>query len=591
MKYIRHIIGFIRPYWFLSVLSLVLLTAVVFIDLAIPRLIQHIIDQGVGRHDRQVVLHTSLLMLGLSLLGALLSIGNNYYSVCVGEGVARDLREATFLKIQSFSYGNMDRFSTGNLLVRLSSDTNAVKRWTQVALRIGTRAPMLMIGSLILMFGTNARLATIMLIPLAVTLVVTIWFSVRMEPLFGRVQRRLDRLNTVLQENIAGVRVVKAFVRADYENARFKLANDDFTNLTVRVMQFMETMSPLLSFLVNIGVVAVIWAGGVQAIHGDLTLGEIVAFSNYMLTTVGPLTMMARLANVWASGTASMQRLDEVLETVPEVRQDPGARPLPEGARGQVVFEHVSFRYNGGRDELVLEDVNLVANPGKTVAILGATGSGKTSLVHLIPRFYEVSKGRILIDGHDIRGLSQQSLLEHIAIVPQESVLFSGTVRDNLRYGRPEAGEEELFAAARAAQAHDFIMELPHGYDTHVEERGVNLSGGQKQRLAIARALVMRPKILILDDSTSAVDVETEIRIQQALAEMLDECTVFVVAQRISTVLASDTIIVLDRGRVAAEGSHAVLMRSSPIYREIFDSQLGEGFADGVGQVGRGALS
>ncbi len=343
-------------------------------------------------------------------------------------------------------------------------------------------------------------------------------------------------------------------------------------------MQFMETMSPVLSFFVNIGIVVVIWAGGLQAIRGDLTLGQIVAFTNYMLTTVGPLTMMARLSNVWANGLASMGRIDEVLDAVPEVLEDLDAVALPANARGRVVFEHVSFRYNGNQDERVLDDVSLVAEPGQRVAILGATGSGKTSLVNLIPRFYDATQGCILIDGQDIRKISQDSLLGHIGIVPQEPVLFSGTVSDNLRYGRPEASDEEIVAAAKAAQAHDFILELPNGYDTHIEERGVNLSGGQKQRLAIARALVTQPRILILDDSTSSVDVETETKIQTAMEAMMQGCTIFVVAQRISTVLNADKIIVLERGRVAAEGTHAELMHSSPIYREIFDSQLGDGF-------------
>jgi ATP-binding cassette subfamily B protein len=578
MSHFRKLLTFIKPYTQLSVLSLVLLICVVLIDLSIPRLIQRIIDQGIFENNTSLVLQTSALMLGLSLLGALLAVGNNYFSVRVGESVARDLREATFLKIQSFSHGNLDDFTTGNLLVRLSSDANAVQRWTQITLRIGTRAPLLMIGSLVLMFSTNAALARTMLPLLVVTLGVTLAFGVRMEPFFLHVQRRLDRLNIVLQENIAGVRLVKAFVRADFEGERFQEANEDFASLTVRVMQFMETMSPVLSFFVNIGVVIVIWAGGLQAIRGDLTLGEIVAFTNYMLTTVGPLTMMARLSNVWANGFASMQRINEVLDTVPEVQEALQPQPLPKGGRGRVVFEHVFFSYDGGRQEHVLEDINLVAEPGEMVAILGATGSGKTSLVNLIPRFYDPSAGRVLVDGVDIRQVSQDDLLSHIGIVPQETVLFSGSVSYNLRFGRPDASDEEIIAAARAAQAHGFIMELPQGYDTHVEERGVNLSGGQKQRLAIARALVPRPKILILDDSTSSVDVETETRIQAEMSKLVGDCTIFVVAQRISTVLNADRIYVLDLGRIVAAGTHAQLMESSRIYREIFDSQLGGGF-------------
>jgi len=493
--------------------------------------------------------------------------------------VARDVREATFLKIQSFSYGNLDDFTTGNLLVRLSSDASAVQRWTQISLRIGTRAPLMMIGSLFLMINTNRDLALTMLPLLVVTLAVTGGFGWRMEPFFRQVQQRLDRLNMVLQENIAGVRLVKAFVRAGYEGERFNVANEDFTNLTIRVMQFMETMSPVLNFFVNIGVVVVIWAGGMQAIDGDLTLGEIVAFTNYMLTTIGPLTMMARLSNVWASGLASMQRIDEVLDAEPQVKEAPQTQTLPDGILGRILFEQVAFSYSGRRQKRVLEDINLVAEPGQMIAILGATGSGKTSLVNLIPRFYDPIAGRILIDEVDIRLIRQDTLLGLIGIVPQETVLFSGTVIDNLRYGRPDAEEVEIVAAAKASQAHNFIMELPHGYQTHVEERGVNLSGGQKQRLAIARAFVTKPKILILDDSTSSVDVETENQIQTEMVKLMKGCTIFVVAQRISTVLNADRILVLDHGRIVAQGSHTQLIQSSPIYREIFDSQLGNGFS------------
>ncbi len=580
MEQLRKFLPFLKPYWWLSAVSLALLTAVVLMDLAIPRLVQTIIDDGINKQNMIVVVQTSLIMLVVSLLSTIFAIGNNYYSVKVGESIGRDMREAIFLKIQSFSFGNIDRFTTGKLMVRLTSDTSAVQRVAQISLRIGTRAPLIMIGSLILMFNTNRQLSLTMLPLLAVTAIVIVWFSVKMEPLFRFIQQKLDWLNTVLQENISGARLVKAFVRADYESERFAAANKDFTEGTIRVTQFMSSMMPLLTVFVNIGMVIVIWAGGLEAIKGDLTQGQIVAFTNYLLTTMGPLTMMVMLSNIWANGMASWRRVREVLDTEPEVQEAPNARPVPDNANGRVVFEDVSFHYNGNGGGAVLEDVDLVAEPGQMVAILGATGSGKTSLVNLIPRFYDVSGGRILIDGQDIRTLDQESLVAHVGIVPQETILFSGTVRDNIRYGRPDASEDEVVAAAKAAQAHDFILKLPQGYDTHIEERGANLSGGQKQRLAIARAILTRPKILIFDDSTSSVDVETETKIQMALKEQMRDRTTFVVAQRISTVLNADKIIVLDKGRVAAEGTHTQLMQTSPIYREIYDSQLGEGFSE-----------
>jgi len=322
--------------------------------------------------------------------------------------------------------------------------------------------------------------------------------------------------------------------------------------------------------------VIVIWAGGAQAIQGELSLGQVVAFTNYLLTTMTPLTMMTMLSNTWASGIVSAKRVTEVLETIPEVQDRLGARTLP-AAAGRLVFENVSFHYNGHAAESVLEDINLVVEPGQTVAILGATGAGKSTLVNLIPRFYEVSAGRILLDGFDLRDLQQDSLLAQIATVPQETVLFSGSVRDNIRYGSPTASEDEVIAAAKAAQAHDFILRLSRGYETHVEERGTNLSGGQKQRLAIARALLTKPRLLILDDSTSSVDVETETKIQEALEEQTQRHTSVVVAQRISTVLKADKIIVIDNGCIVAEGTHQSLMQSSPIYQEIYESQLGGG--------------
>ena len=583
MDQIFKLVSFVRPYWKRAALSLVLLTAVVVMELAIPRLVQRIIDQGIGGHDQGVVVRTALLMLGISFLSALFAIGNNVLSVQVAESVARDLRDALFRRIQSFSFANLDEQKTGRLLVRLTSDANAVQRVVLISLRIGTRAPLLMVGSLALMITTSAKLALAMLPVLVVTAVIIVLFVARMEPLFRSVQQRLDRLNTVLQENIAGARLVKSFVRADFEGERFEAANEALTGRSVRVLQIMSSMSPSLTMCVNVGMVIVIWVGGIRAIEGELTVGQIVAFTNYLLTTMTPLIMMTILSNIWAGGNASARRINEVLETEPDVRDAPDAIPLPVPARGRLVFENVSFHYNGADAENILDGIDLTVEAGQTVAFLGSTGSGKSTLVNLVPRFYDVTAGRILVDGIDVRRLSQESLLARIAVVPQETVLFSGTVRDNIRYGAPAAGDDEVVEAARAAQAHAFITALSKGYDTRVEERGTNLSGGQRQRIAIARALLMRPMILILDDSTSSVDVETETRIQEALAAQAEGRTTLVVAQRISTVLKADRIVVLEKGRIAAQGTHAELMAASPIYREIFDSQLGSDFLPEAG--------
>jgi ATP-binding cassette subfamily B multidrug efflux pump len=578
MRPTLKLLAYIRPYWRRAVLALVLLSTLVVLDLAIPRLIQRIIDQGITARNQAVVIQTGLLMLGLSATSAVIAIGNNIFSIQVGEGSTRDLREAIFVKIHSLSYGNLDRRQTGELMVRLTSDINAVKHLIQVSLRIGTRAPLLMLGSLILMIRTSPRLALTMLPLLLITSAIIAVFIVKTEPLFVRVQRRLDRLNTVLQENIAGVRLVKAFVRADHEAERFGTANEDLTASSVQVMRVMSVMSPSLTVFVNLGMVLVIYVGGLQAIGGGMTVGQIVAFTNYLLTTMTPLIMMTQLSNTWAAGMASATRIDDVLTTEPEITDAPDAVRLPEPVRGRIAFEDVGFRYQqGGRPAAVLEDINLTIDPGQTVAVLGATGSGKSTLVNLVPRFYDVTSGRVLVDGVDVRRIQHQDLLAHIGIVPQDSLLFSGTVRDNIRYGDPDAPESTVVAAAKAAQADEFIAALREGYDSPVEPRGTNFSGGQKQRLAIARALATQAPILILDDSTSSVDVETESRLQDALeGPDLRGRTRLVVAQRISTVLRADKIVVLDRGRIVAQGTHRELMQTSAVYREIYDSQLGD---------------
>jgi ATP-binding cassette subfamily B multidrug efflux pump len=577
VKHILKLRSFIHPYIGQSILALIMLTAVVFADLAIPRLIEQIIDQGIAQKNLNTVLHTTLIMLGLTVLSALLAIGNNLLSVQVGEGFGRDLRDALYLKIQSFSFGNLDRMKTGQLMVRLTSDIMMMERIVRIFIRIGTRAPLLMIGSILLMISTSPDLALAIFPLLVITAVIIVVFISRTQPMYLAVQRRLDGLNTVLQENIAGVRVVKAFTRAAYETQRFSENNQEYTDRAIRVMQFYALLNPSLSLMINLGIVLVIWMGGLQSIRGGLTLGQIVAFTNYLLTTMTPLVIMSNLAQTLAAANASAERINEILETQPDNILPVEPVSLPDYTTGRVTFEGVCFSYDWNSSDPVLENINLVAEPGETVAILGSTGSGKTTLVNLIPRFYDVTCGRVTIDGTDVRQIQPESLLSHIGIALQETVLFSGTVRDNIRYGRPDAGEDEVVMAAKAAQAHDFIMALPNQYDTHIEQRGVNLSGGQKQRIAIARALLVKPKILILDDSTSSVDVETETKIQEALEKIMHGRTSFIVAQRISTVLNADKVVVLDKGRLVAMGTHNTLIQTSVIYQEIYDSQLGNG--------------
>ena len=575
MKSLKYLMKYLKPYWKPAVLALVTLALVVAMDLMIPRLTQTIIDKGIGQKNMQIIIRTALLMIGASVLSTLLAIANTIYSVRVSQDFGHDLRADIFKTIQKFSFGNLDRLQTGELLTSLTSDVNMVQQLVMMSLRIGTRAPLLMIGSGILLFVTSPRLALIILPLLFLTGGLIAYFIRNIPPLFLEVQRRLDRLNTVLQENLSGVRVVKAFVRRNYENERFEKVNTDYMGQQINVMQKLAMVFPTLFLILNLGTVAIVWFGGVQVIQGTLTTGEIIAFSNYLMTTMFPILMLAMIIGMAAAAEASAGRIKKVLVNEPEIKDKPNARVLTDFS-GKVTFENVSFSYNGNGDP-VLKNISFEAEPGQTVAILGATGSGKSSLISLIPRFYDVTEGRIMVDGMDIRDITQASLLENIGIALQESVLFSGTIRDNIRYGRPDASDEEVIAAAKAAQAHDFIMEFAEGYDAMVEQRGANLSGGQKQRIAIARALLVQPKILILDDSTSAVDVETEVEIQAALEKLMVNRTSFVVAQRISTVLDADKILVLEDGQIAAEGRHADLLESSSIYREIFDSQLGSG--------------
>jgi len=576
MRVTKRMLHFLRPYWKAALLAFLMLVSVVAVDLAMPRLLQKVVDQGIARHDLPMIVNTALFMISVSALGALLAIGNTVLAVRVSQNFGHDLRSALFRKVQTLSFGDLGRLQTGQLMVRLTSDVALVQQLVMMVLRLLTRAPLMMIGSIVLLVVTSRQLAAMMLVLLPATLTTVYLFASKTQPLFVQVQQRLDRLNTVLQENLAGVRVVKAFTRAEHESKRFDQANQALMSETVHVLQVMAVLTPSMRLFLNLGIVAVVWFGGVGVIAGRVTVGQIMAFTNYLTSTMMPLTLLAIMVGQISAASASAQRIVEVLDIQPEIQQRQDARVLLP-LLGRVAFEDVSFSYNSDYEEPVLQHINLVAEPGQNVAILGATGSGKSSLLNLIPRFYDVTHGRVTVDGVDVREATLDSLRSQIGVALQDTVLFRGSIRDNIRYGRPDAGDEEVIAAAKAAQIHDFILSLPDGYDTIVGERGVNLSGGQKQRIAIARALLVQPRILILDDSTSAVDVETEARIEEALRKLMKGRTCFVIAQRISTVLNADKIVVLDQGQIAAQGTHAELMASSRIYQEIYESQLGDG--------------
>ncbi|HQE93960.1 MAG TPA: ABC transporter ATP-binding protein [Anaerolineae bacterium] len=591
MKSIKALMKFLKPYWLWATLAPLLMILEVVMDLMQPRMIQRIVDEGLTQLNMQVVITTGLWMIGFALLGAVGGIGCTVFSILASTGFGTDLRDALFRKVQSLSFGNLDELETGQLVTRLTNDVVQVQEMISMMLRIMVRSPLLLLGSLVMVIFTSPRLAILVLALIPPITALLVWMISKAYPMFSKVQQKLDDLNTVMQENLAGVRVVKAFVRGAYEIARFGRVNDALMDQTIRAARAVAMTWPFMMMLVNLGVVGALWFGGALVNNGDMQIGQLIAFINYLMRTLMSLMFVSMLVMRLARASASADRIQEVMNAVPKVQNKPHAL-TDFTPRGRVAFEGVTFSYDRDGRHLVLgggeshnggpPGITFVAEPGQTVAILGATGSGKSSLIYLIPRFYDVNSGRVTIDGVDVRDIDETTLRRHIGIVLQESVLFSGTIRDNIRYGRPEATDEEVVAAAKAAQAHDFIMEFPDGYDTVVGQRGVNLSGGQKQRIAIARALVMKPAVLILDDSTSSVDVETETKIQEALESIMKERTSFVIAQRISTVLNADKILVLDEGRIIAEGTHRELLTTSPVYREIYDSQLGNGVVSHV---------
>lgn len=579
MKSIVRLLKSFKPYRGLVVLNWLSMACLVAADLSIPRMLQRIVDRGILAGNWDMILQSSLIMVGLILVSAASTVGITVCAVQTSQRLGADLRRALFARVLSLSFHNLDQWRTGQLITRLSSDIQQITQFTFFTGRMFLRVPLVFTGSLVLMVLTNWKLSLIMLFIISAASIVFLWYANRAQPMFMQVQRRLDRLNTILQENVSGVRAVKAFVRAAHENARFGQVNQDLTERNIRVGRFLAILPPTLHYLVNLGIVFVVGVGGLLAMRGQLSLGQILAFNSYLLWVMMALGHLGMMVSFISSSAASAQRVYEVLDQVSTVAD--GAMALP-GATGQVALQGVDFAYDGHEHEPVLQGIDLRMEPGQTVALLGATGSGKTSLISLLPRFYDVDRGQVTLDGHDVRALTLESLREQIGLVPQETILFTGTIRDNIRYGRPQASDQEVVAAARAAQAHAFVTGFAEGYDTQLGQRGVNLSGGQKQRLAIARALLTQPQVLILDDSTSSVDVETEVKIQEALDASGKERTTLLVAQRISSVLGADQIVVLDGGRIRGVGSHRELMATCTIYREIYESQLGNGAAGGV---------
>ena len=618
MRGLARVIRYVGPYKWMAVLGLVTTILPVLMELVTPRMVQFIIDQGIRAGDMVAVWQGSGVMLLAALGGAATTIGQGIARAQISQGIAFDLRNDMFRHIQRFSFANLDRMQTGQLMTRVSSDVDVARMFLSAGLALLLRTVLMVIGSLAMMLIIDWQLSLVMVAMLVLSGTVIFWLLRVVGPLFSIVQQKLGRLNTQVQENLAGVHVVKAFVREQHEIDLFNVQNQEYMEQNIKVGRYLAVVMPVLLVLTNVGATMAIWRGGLDVIGGRLTIGELVAFSNYMLIGMSPLLLLSNILSMISRAEASAKRIMEVQDTEPAI-QAPLSPIVAKEPEGEITFENVSFHYsgsrigvapgssvNGGEDALtrgsmsdgssangqgtqrsgngrngavgeeVLDGIHLRAAPGQKVALMGSTGSGKSTLVNLIPRFYDAVNGEIRLDGVDVRDWEPTQLRKHIGVVLQQTTLFAGTVRENISYGRPDASMEEVISAAEAAQAHSFIMRMPSGYESMVEARGANLSGGQKQRIAIARALLTKPAVLILDDSTSAIDLDTELRLQEALKEKLDGTTTFLVAQRISSVVDADMILVLDNGKIAAQGTHEELLASSGIYQEIYYSQFEE---------------
>jgi len=560
-----------------------LLVMVVF-DLLIPQAIRSLVNDGILANNINAVVRGAFYMAVFAVGSMLFATGNAWFAARLGEEVGHRLRMRMYGRITELSWGNIDRLETSDLLVRLTTDVNQVRVMTTSSVTTLLRAPLMIIGAILILLALDVRLALVMVVFLPLVIAVLGFYQRKGAPLYRAVLARFDGLNQVLQENMAGVRVVQAFVRRDYENARFDRQNRDLQQAATAAQRSAALLNPALLLVVNLGLAGALWVGGDLVIDQKIELGSVFVLLNYLVAVMIPLVLLSVLLPQIASADSSVGRILDVLNAVPDVEDRPGAPTLTEAVggpvQGRVAFENVSFSYLGpdGRPNPtpVLSDIDLVAEPGQVVAFLGATGSGKSTLVNLLGRFYDVTQGRVTIDGVDIRDVTRTSLLETVTPALQQPSLFSGTIEENLQFGAPtDDGALDVVTAARAAEAASFVEDRPDGYQGEVKRRGANFSGGQRQRLSIARALVRVPKILILDDTTSALDVATEARVQDAIQELMGGSTVFLVAQRISAVLTADVIVVLEEGRIVAQGSHSDLISSSPEYRSIYESQLG----------------
>ena len=584
MSTLRRSLGYLNRYprlWLGALAALILFTAA---NLTVPLLLRRLIDQGVTPQDFDAIINVTLLLLGVALVGGVSNFLYAFWAQSVSQSVAYDLRNAVFDKLQRLSFSYYDQQQTGQLVTRATSDVENARLFVGEGLLQIIAALLTLVGTVSIMFVTSWRLAlaALALMPV-ITLIFTIFIRM-IAPRFGVVQRKLGNLNTVLQENIAGAEVVRVFAAEESQGSTYRAKNEDLFETNLEVVRLISFGFPLTFFLGNLATVIVIWYGGSLVIGGTISLGLLIAFNSYVAFLLQPIVQLGFASQQAARSAASSARIFEILDTSSLIESEENAPDLPP-LEGHVVLENVHFRYLDGDTEAdgeaevdgereVLRGVSVEVQPCQKVALLGATGSGKSTLINLIPRFYDPTSGSVRMDGYDLREVNVESLRRQVGVVLQDVNLLRGTIRENIAFGKPDASDEAVIQAAKTAQAHDFITAQPNGYDTQLGERGAGLSGGQRQRVAIARALLIKPPVLIFDDSTSSVDAETEYQIQQALRTLSYGCTSFVIAQRISSVREADLILVLDAGEVVARGTHEALSRRSRVYNEILASQL-----------------
>ncbi|NLY69597.1 MAG: ABC transporter ATP-binding protein [Clostridiales bacterium] len=566
---------YIKPYLLFAILSPLMMVVEVLVDLIQPTLMSVIVDDGVIAGDLSKLARTGLLMLLLVVVGGIGGLSASYFSAVASQGFGRDLRGDIFRRVMDLSLSQTDKFSTGSLVTRLTNDVTMLQNFVAMVLRMFIRAPLLFVGGIIMALSLDVSFSIVLACAMPIELIIVLIVVLKARPLFDTVQKKIDNVNSIVQENIMGARVVKAFVREEHQIGKFDDANRDLRDTTLYVQKLLAILHPTMMIIMNVSVVAIILIGGLQVQAGALEVGKIMAAITYVVQILFSLMMVAMMFQMLSRAMASARRINEVLDEKPAIMSGSSTPERRKGG-GSVKFENVSFRYPGTSGKPVLSDINLDIKPGEYIAILGATGSGKSSLVKLIPRFYDVTEGRVLVNGIDVRDFDLKNLRERIAFVLQTSELFSGTVADNIRFGYEDATDEEVRRAAKIAQADEFISSFVDGYDTYVAEKGASLSGGQKQRIAIARAILRKPEIIIFDDSTSALDVGTESSLRAALRSELKDTTIIMIAQRITSVMTADRIAVIEDGIITACAPHDELLETSETYRDIYNSQIGQ---------------